>query len=121
MPPTTQYTQFCEKIDKGITPLTHGCVKRYISGLQFDKMINDETAKYLKENSPKPGRFYTIPKIHKQGHPGRPIVSSNSHPTERISQFVRRFSPSTTSYQTFFLHKRHHPFSQQTQQHRSTT
>ena len=39
-------------------------------------------------NSPKPGRFYTIPKIHKQGHPGRPIVSSNSHPTERISQFV---------------------------------
>ena len=51
-------------------------------------MIDDETAKYLKENSPKPGRFYTIPKIHKQGHPGRPIVSSNSHPTERISQFV---------------------------------
>ena len=51
-------------------------------------MIDDETAKYLKENSPKPGRFYIIPKIHKQGHPGRPIVSSNSHPTERISQFV---------------------------------
>ena len=51
-------------------------------------MIDDETAKYLKENSPKPGRFYTIPKIHKQGHPGRPTVSSNSHPTERISQFV---------------------------------
>ena len=81
-------TEFYEKIDKDITPLTHECVKRYISGLQFDKMINDETAKYLKENSPKPGGFYTIPKIHKQGHPGRPIVSSNSHPTERISQFV---------------------------------
>ena len=81
-------TEFYEKIDKDITPLTHECVKRYISGLQFDKMIDDETAKYLKENSPKPGRFYTIPKIHKQGHPGRPIVSSNSHPTERISQFV---------------------------------
>ena len=51
-------------------------------------MIDDETAKYLKENSAKPGRFYTIPKIHKQGHPGRSIVSSDSHPTERISQFV---------------------------------
>ena len=36
--------------------------------------------------SPRP--FYTIPKIHRQGHPGRPIVSSSSHPTERISQFV---------------------------------
>ena len=63
-------------------------VKKYISRLQFDHMIDDESAKYLKENSPKPGRFYTIPKIHKQGNPGRPIVSSNSDPTERISQFV---------------------------------
>ena len=80
--------QFYEKIDNDTSPLTHECVKKYISGLQFDEMIGDETAKYLKENSPKPGRFYTIPKIHKQGHPGRPIVSSNSHPTERISQFV---------------------------------
>ena len=50
-------------------------------------MIDDETAKYLKENSSKPGRFYTIPKIYKQGHPGRPMVSNNSHPIERISQF----------------------------------
>ena len=80
--------QFYKKMDKDITRLTHECVKRYISGLQFDKMIDDKTAKYLKENSPKPGRFYTIPKLHKQGHPGRPIVSSNSHPAERISQFV---------------------------------
>jgi len=61
----------------------------YISRLQFDQMIDDESVKYLKENCPKPGRSYTIPKIHKQGHPGRPIVSSNSHPTERISQFVK--------------------------------
>ena len=43
----------------------------------YNSTIDDETAKYLKENSPKPGRFYNIPKIHKQGHPGRPIVSSN--------------------------------------------
>ena len=27
-------------------------------------------------------------KVHKLGNPGRPIVSSNSHPTERISHFV---------------------------------
>ena len=29
-----------------------------------------------------------LPKIHKVNNPGRPIVSSNNHPTERISQFV---------------------------------
>ena len=36
----------------------------------------------------KPGRFYILLKIHKTENPGRPIVSSNSHPTERLSQFV---------------------------------
>ena len=49
-----------------------------------------ETLKNLSSNSePKPGRFYILPKIHKQGNPGRPIIiSSNGHPTERISEFV---------------------------------
>ena len=32
--------------------------------------------------------YYILLKIHKTENPGRPIVSSNSHPTERISQFV---------------------------------
>ena len=31
--------QFYEKIDKDLTPQTHECVKRYISSLQFDKMV----------------------------------------------------------------------------------
>ena len=49
-----------------------------------DKIINEETKRYLIQTDPKPGRFYILPKVHQQG----PIVSSNSHPTERISQFV---------------------------------
>ena len=36
----------------------------------------------------KAGRFYILSKIHKEGNPGRPIISSNGHPTERISEFV---------------------------------
>ena len=38
----------------------------------------------------KPAHFYTLPKIHKrlQNPPGRPIVSSNRCPTERISAYV---------------------------------
>ena len=34
------------------------------------------------------GRFYLLPKIHKAGNPGRPVVSANGHPTEKISEFV---------------------------------
>ena len=47
-----------------------------------------KTKQFLTQTDPKPGRFYILPKIHKHGNPGRPIVSSNGHPTERISQFV---------------------------------
>ena len=43
-------------------------------------------------DQPKAGRFYLLPKIHKAGNPGRPIgrpiVSANGHPTEKISEFV---------------------------------
>jgi hypothetical protein len=53
-----------------------------------DEMIDLDTYQYLNVQSPKPGRFYMLPKIHKKGIPGRPICSSNNHPTERISQFV---------------------------------
>ena len=31
---------------------------------------------------------FSLPKIHKPGNPGRPIVSANGHPTEKISEFV---------------------------------
>ena len=56
-----------------------------------DNYIDEKTKQYLIQSDPKAGRFYILPKIHKQGNPGRPIVSSNSHPTERISEFVDFF------------------------------
>jgi hypothetical protein len=47
--------------------------------------IDDKTMEYLTPEDPKPGRFYLLPKIHKENNPGRPIVSANGHPTEKIS------------------------------------
>ena len=35
--------------------------------------------------------FYILPKIHKPGIPGRPIVSSCKYPTSQISAFVDHF------------------------------
>jgi len=74
--------------------------------------IDDKTCKYLIQNDTKPGRFYILPKIHKPGNPGRPIVSSNSHPTERISEFVDYYLqplvsklPSYVKDTNDFLHK----------------
>ena len=53
-----------------------------------DDLIDEKTKQYFIQPNVKPGRFYILPKVHKPSNPGRPIVSSNSHPTERISHFV---------------------------------
>ena len=50
--------------------------------------ISEKNMAYLIVDQPKAGRFYLLPKIHKAGNPGRPIVSANGHPTEKISEFV---------------------------------
>ena len=54
------------------------------ANVQIDKYTRD----FLIPQHPRVARFYLLPKIHKRGNPGRLIVSSNSAPTENISQFV---------------------------------
>ena len=48
------------------------------------------------------GRFYLLPKIHKEGCPGRPVISGWNTPTEKISRFVdhnlRPLVPTINSY-----------------------
>jgi hypothetical protein len=59
-------------------------------------------ASHLIIDNPKPGRFYLLPKIHKNGIPGRPICSSIFHPTNRIGKFVdehiKRYVPKVKTY-----------------------
>jgi hypothetical protein len=52
--------------------------------------LKPKTANLLPVSNSVPGRFYLLPKIHKDqdNPPGRPIVSSNQHPTENLSLFV---------------------------------
>ena len=50
--------------------------------------IDVKTMEYLTPEDPKPYRFYLLPKIHKENNPGRPIVSANGHPTEKILEFI---------------------------------
>ena len=42
----------------------------------------------LKTSYPNTPKFYTLPKIHKEGHPGRPVVNSRDCHTSKISKFV---------------------------------
>ncbi|XP_070562321.1 uncharacterized protein [Ptychodera flava] len=50
--------------------------------------ISKSTRDYLICNDPKPGTFYMLPKIHKEGIPFRPIISTINHPTQGISEYI---------------------------------
>ena len=79
---------FYEKVNEDPTESITKRVRFYLKRLYSDDVIDTDTYHYLLPQDPKAGRFYILPKIHKAGNPGRPIVSSNGHPTERISEFV---------------------------------
>ena len=68
-------------------------VKCEITRLFESKEIGQKCAEYLIIENPRTANFYLLPKIHKGKipPPGRPIVSANDCPTERISQFVDHF------------------------------
>ena len=59
----------------------------------IDKDITEKMAKFLKNKTPRTPQIYFLPKIHKNKipPPGRPIVSANGCPTEKISAFVDHF------------------------------
>lgn len=68
---------------------------------EFKRIVSDVVTDLVKENkiaqsalrtliplSPVAGRFYTLPKIHKENIPGRPIVSGIGTVTENLSRYV---------------------------------
>ena len=60
--------------------------------------INEQTFNYLMPpDTPRTNLFYILPKIHKPGAPGRPIVSSVNSVTEHISEFLTKCIQPLTS------------------------
>ena len=102
-------TKFYRPLDNDITDDIQKPVQVYVERMLHDKIIDDKlTKRFLIRSYPKPRRFYILPKIHKTGNPGRPIVSSNSHPTERISQFVDHYlKPIVQTTQSFIKDTSH--------------
>ena len=48
------------------------------------EIINDTTKENLQTKNPRISTFYMLPKIHKPGNPGRPIVNSIGSITEKF-------------------------------------
>jgi hypothetical protein len=73
-----------------------------LSKLLENKEITESVFQQLSPIGSRTSRFYFLPKIHKQIVKGRPIISGNGSPTEKISEFVdehiKHIVPLLTSY-----------------------
>ncbi|PIK58625.1 hypothetical protein BSL78_04468 [Apostichopus japonicus] len=81
-------TQHYKLLDSDPTQEITQNVKRVIQKIVSNGSIDRKLGQNLLENYPKPGRFYFLPKIHKESNPGRPIKSGNGTATEKIPKFV---------------------------------
>ena len=77
-----------EKLPEDPTELFSGEIKAFLEEMVRRHSVDKKTMASLLTKECKPSRFYIVPKIHKPGNPGRPIVSSCGSPTEGISHFV---------------------------------
>ena len=89
-------------------------INNFLKFLLDEEEIDDKCHDFLHIDKERTSLFYMLPKIHKRkvNPPGRPIVSGNGCPTERISQLVDFFLqptvkalPSYVRDTTHFLHK----------------
>ena len=78
-------------IHKDPTLQTAKEINLYIDKLEKDKILDTDTAAYLKIRNPRTPLFYMLPKIHKEGNPGRPIISQTNGPTEKNFSIPRPF------------------------------
>ena len=81
-------TENYRKLQEDPTATNMKLVNDAIERFKKQKLINEKVAEGLKRNYPKTPKFYLGPKIHKEGNPGSPVVSSVNCHTANISKYV---------------------------------
>ena len=90
---------FYKKVPHNPTSENTALVNNAIDNLKNRGVLQEKMAEKLKTENPKTPRFYLLPKIHKPGNPGRPVVSSiNCHTEKNIT--IRRPPPTTIDQRT---------------------
>ena len=85
--------KFYEKMNSDLTASHNEIVKTQLQNMTKQGEITKSVCDFLTYDSPRTPEFYMLPKIHKGTVrlPGRPIISANNSPTERISAFEDHF------------------------------
>ena len=80
--------QFYKQTNKDLTVENTKKIIKTLKDLEKSGEIGKKMADKLSPKDPRTPVFYTSPKIHKEGNPGRPVVSSSGSHTEKISAYV---------------------------------
>jgi hypothetical protein len=86
-------TNFYVQTQDNLTHMHNEIVNSLVNYMEDNGEISKKCASYLRNPSPRTSELYFLPKVHKGKlpMPGRPIVSANNSPTERISEFADFF------------------------------
>ena len=81
---------FYQAVPSVLTVEHNELVHKTLDDLTLVGQLSNTLNRKLKTNNPRTPQLYLLPKIHKQKRPppGRPIVSANGSPTEKISALV---------------------------------
>ena len=103
--------QYYSNIPKDHTPNVAFEIETFLTFLYTKKLITEQCYEFLQpQHTVRTPVFYLLPKIHKQGTPGRPIISGCNSPTESLSKYLNHYlkpivqtSPSYIKDTTHFL------------------
>ena len=82
-------TQFYEKLAEDPTEWFSKEVTNYLSSMFERNVLDKDTFQFLLPKDVRTSRFYILPKLHKPGAPGRPIVSCCGAPTKKNLEICR--------------------------------
>ena len=84
---------FYQPVDDDLTTEHNMKIIAHLDNMLKRGEITEKVARFLVTKEPRTSQLYLLPKIHKGTIPvpGRPIVSANDSPTERVSAFVDNF------------------------------
>jgi hypothetical protein len=95
---------FYRKLDHNPTEEFRKQVQNQVEDMFQNGDIDETVKKHLTDTTCKTSQFYLLPKIHKNKFPppGRPIISGNGSPTEKISQLMDHFlNPANSELPSF--------------------
>ena len=74
--------------DPTTLPYNNETIHKVISRFQKENLLSKNISDGLKTENPKTPHFYLKPKVHNEGNPGRPVISSINCHTSKISEYV---------------------------------